>query len=219
MNRLKTAATGLFIACYVGWLSWGIVAHALKVGICGNPVMHYVVWDMFCGWSAYDDRTHIIAEGASGQYYEVREPWGPFQPFGSTDRIHYDVGNALLSRHIVNVLKRTSHEPIDRVFVSEEIWPKQYNLPPRLWDHYYQQPPDKQSYYHVRAVFNAKGTQLVAYPNWQTQQTLNSIADNPRLRKELQQASSTYSTLFQPMTAGSSSASFGSVSAGNISTN
>ncbi|MEZ6062662.1 MAG: hypothetical protein R3C19_20145 [Planctomycetaceae bacterium] len=219
MSRLMFAVTSLFITCYLGWLSWGIVAHALKVGICGNPMSYYVVWDMFCGWSAYDDRTHIIAQGASGQYYRVTEPWGAFQPFGHTDRIHYDVNNALLPKQIANILKYTAHEPIDRVIVTEEIWPKQYNMPPRLWDHYYQQPPDRVPYYHVRAVFTETGQQISAFPNWMTQQALNSVADNPRLRNEIQQAQSTYSTLFTPVTAGASSGALGSFTAGPVSTN
>jgi len=205
MQRWKVVLISAFITCYVGVLSSGIVAHALKVGICGNTLSYFVVWDMFCGYSAWDNRTHIIAEGASGQFYEVREPWGEFHPFGHVARIHYDNTNQLLPRHIDNVLSHTEHEPIDQVYVVEEVWPKQYNLPPRLYDHYFGSTKDKLSYFHLRAVCHDDGQVLKSYPDWYSQQTLNSIADNPRLQLQAQQAQSYYNTLFTPNSSDSGS--------------
>lgn len=198
MSRWKFALTCAFIASYVGFLSWGIVGHALKVGLCGNTFSYFVVWDMFCGWTAWDDRTHLIAEGASGEFYEVREPWGEFHPFGNVARIHYDNSGMLLPRHIENVLEHTDHEPISHVYVIEEVWPKQYNLPPRMYAHYFDRPNDKLSYFHLRSVCRDDGSLIRGYPNWFTQQTLNSIADNPRLQQQTKQATSFYNTLFTP---------------------
>jgi hypothetical protein len=222
MNRYRNWAACLFITCYLGSLSWGIVAHSMKIGLCGNPLNYLVVWDMFCGWQAYDDRTHVIAEGQSGQYYELSEPWGDFRPFGHVPRIHYDVTNQLLPRHITNILEHTTHEQIDRVYVAQEIWPKQYNLPARLWSQYYVEPPDRISYYHLRAVLTDKGQLVTAYPDWFTEQALNSIADNPRLRHEMNQARSTYSTLFDPSYANqltSASGMSGAASGMSLNTN
>ena len=219
MERTKKWAATIFIGCYLSALCWGVMAHALKVGLCGNPAAYFVVWDMFCGWQAYDDRTHIIAEGESGQFYEVVEPWGEFRPFGDVGRIHYDVSNQLIPRHINNILDHSSHEPIDRVFVAQEIWPKQYNLPDRLWDELYSEPADPISYYHLRAVFTENGQLVSAYPDWFTQQALNSISDNPRLKREVHQATSTYSTLFNPTYANQSSGFSGSVMPASLSTN
>lgn len=198
MARMKLIFAGLFIASYVGVLSWGIVAHALKIGLNGNTLTYFVVWDMFCGWTAWDQRTHLIAEGASGQFYDVKEPWGEFQPFGHVARIHYDQTNHLLPNHIESILSHTTHEPIDRVYVVQEVWPKQYNLPPRLYEHYFAKPNDKLSYFHLRAVCTDSGGLMQSHPDWHTQQALNSVYDNPRLQQQAQQASSMYNTLFTP---------------------
>ncbi|MGB4740774.1 MAG: hypothetical protein WBH50_21440, partial [Fuerstiella sp.] len=62
MSRWKNLIVLSFIGVYVSFLSWGVMAHALKVGTCGNTLSYFVVWDMFCGWTAWDARTHIIAE-------------------------------------------------------------------------------------------------------------------------------------------------------------
>ena len=67
---MKRLATVLFILAYIGSLGWGIVAHAVKYKASSHPAMYFVVWDMFCGWSAYANRTQIIAEGESGRYYD-----------------------------------------------------------------------------------------------------------------------------------------------------
>ena len=80
MTRAGKWCAGLFMGCYLTVLSCGIVGHALKIGLAGNTLSYYVVWDMFCGWQAYDQRTHLIAESDSGKYYELREPWGEFCP-------------------------------------------------------------------------------------------------------------------------------------------
>ncbi len=198
MSRWKSLIACMFIGVYVSFLSWGVMAHALKVGLCGNTLSYFVVWDMFCGWTAWDARTHIIAEDSKGNYFEVREPWGEFHPFGHVARIHYDNTNHLLPAHINNVLKHSVHEGIDRVYVVEEVWPKQYNLPPKLYAHYFDRPNDKLSYFHLRAVCAEDGTPLSSFPDWHTQQRLNAVYDNPRLQRQSKQATAMYSKLFTP---------------------
>ncbi len=198
MTRMKSVLTILFIGAYLGALSFGAVGHALKVGLCGNTLSYLVVWDMFCGWTAWDSRTHLVAEGASGQFYDLREPWGEFHPFGHVARIHYDHTNHLLPRHINNVLRHTAHEPIERVFAIEEVWPKQYNLPPDLYDQYFGRPNDKMSYYHLRVVCANDGTPLQIFPDWHAEQKLKAVYDNPRLRRQSANATSLFSTLYNP---------------------
>lgn len=200
MARVRLIVAGTFIAGYLGFLSWGIVAHALKFGICGNTISYFAVWDMFCGWTAWDQRTHVIAEGASGKFYDVTEPWGEFQPFGNVGRIHYDHSNHMLSRHIDNVLRHSQHEDIDRVYVVQEVWPKQYNLPPELYARYFDREADKRPYFHLRAVCSARGNPIQVNPSWHAQQYLNSVYDNPRLREQSRRADSLYSTLYTPNT-------------------
>lgn len=199
MARFKAAIAILFITGYVGWLSWGVAAHALKVGLCGNTYSYFVVWDMFCGWSAWDSRTHVIALDSKGQYYELKEPWGEFHPYGHVGRIHYDNTRHLLPKHIDNILSHTIHEDIDRVYVLEEVWPKQYNLPPDLYAHYFNRPNDRISYFHLKAICTDDGTALTVKPDWYNQQVLNSIADNPRLRQQASRSSGSHLTLFSPV--------------------
>ena len=207
MSRLKTFCVVGFITAYVGALTFGVVGHALKVGICGNTLSYFVVWDMFCGWSAWDQRTHVIAEGVSGKYYDLKEPWGEFHPFGNTSRVHYDHTNHMLPKHIRNVLDHTAHEDINQVFMVQEVWPKQYNLPPRLYEKYFQRENDKVSYFHLRAVLSDDGKPLKMFPDWFVQQELNSINDNPRLQQQASRALSVYSTLHTPVTSGNSAGS------------
>jgi uncharacterized membrane protein len=196
---IRRISAVVFIVGYLSCLTWGIGAHALKMGLQGNTIGYYFVWDMFCGWAAYDNRTHIIAEGSSGQYYEVNEPWGEFHPFGNVARINYDVSNSLISKHINNVLRHTAHEQIDRVYVVEEVWPKQYNVPERLWNKFYNEPRDKVSYFNVRAVCTAEGNVISSRPGWFDQQTMMSVSDNPRLKQVAQKANPFYSTFINPM--------------------
>ena len=112
---------------------------------------------MFCGWHAYDNRTRIVAEDTEGNYYEVREPWGAFQPFGNVDRVHYDVSSHLIARHINHVISHTSHPEIDRVYVVQEIWPKQFNVPAHLWSYNFREPMEKVSYFHLKTICTASG--------------------------------------------------------------
>lgn len=196
---ISRLSANLFIACYVSCLAWGVAAHALKMGLSGNTLSYYVVWDMFCGWQAYDNRTHLIAEGRSGQYYDLRAPWGEFCPFGSTARIHYDVSNRLVPKHIRNVLKHTTHEPIDRVYVVQEIWPKQFNIPDRLWGTYFEEPCERISYFNLRAICSESGSVLNSYPDWYARQTMQSISDNPRLQLAARRAQPFINTFASPV--------------------
>ncbi|MCH2212530.1 MAG: hypothetical protein MK110_14590 [Fuerstiella sp.] len=203
MSQIGKWIVGVFIGCYLAVLSFGIIGHALKFGVAGNTLSYLVVWDMFCGWQAYDQRTHLIAESESGRYYDLREPWGEFHPYGSLGRFQYDVLGHMVSKHINHLLNHTQHEPIDSVYVVEEAWPKQYNLPERLWKQNFGTERDKISYYHLRATCNGDGRVVNLNPDWLNQQVLNSIGDNPRLRREVSQAHSSFGMWYVP-TSGSS---------------
>jgi len=196
--RLKRWASVLFVTCYLLSLTWGTAAHALKFGLCGNTLSYFVVWDMFCGWAAYDNRTHIVAEDAKGNYYEVREPWGAFTPFGNVDRINYDVSNNLIARHINHVISHTSHPEIDRVYVVQEIWPKQFNVPAHLWSYNFHEPMEKLSYFHLKSICTANGSAIELYPDWFNRQILMTISDNPRLQQASREATPYYNTFFDP---------------------
>ena len=65
MRLLKRGLSYLTITSYVGILLFGIFCHTFSFRTGSHPGMYYIVWDMFCGWSAYSIRTHIIGEGIS----------------------------------------------------------------------------------------------------------------------------------------------------------
>ena len=197
MTRASKVTAGVFIACYLSLLSAGIVGHAMKIGLAGNTLSYFFVWDMFCGWQAYDQRTHLIAETDDGRFLEVREPWGEFCPYGNLGRFQYDFASYLAPKHIQHVLAHTEHAPISCVFLVQESWPKQYNLPDSLWKQNFESPPDKLSYFHLRGIYSEQGHLLRRYPDWFEQQRVSSIADNPRLKREAHQARSSFGVLYK----------------------
>lgn len=170
------------IVSYLGVLSWGVAAHALNFHVADHPGMYFIVWDMFCGWNAYEDRTHIIGEGESGRFYELAPgPWGEIKPFGDLQRHHYDPfvnHSASIAR---NVLRHTSHEPMQRIYVIEETWAKKFNLPDEIWAERYREEKDPHSYFHLRKVLTGDGMLVSSSSSWFDFQTQASVGDNPRL--------------------------------------
>lgn len=182
---MKRWLTHGFIAAYLTALVGGVAAHAIQFGITIHPAMYFVVWDMFCGWSAFDARTHIIGQGADGKFYELAPgPWGEFHPFGNLDRRHYDMLFNASQRIAANTLRHTRHEPIARYYVIEECWPKKFNVPDEIWDRRSSEPKDIHKYYHVKSVYSGDGTLLVWNPTWLSQQYGLAVANNPRLQTE-----------------------------------
>jgi hypothetical protein len=182
---MKLWLANLTIVAYLATLSWGVTSHALKVGANAHPVMYYLIWDMFCGWSSYELRFHIVGESVSGKYYELDPPpWGEFKPFGKIGRRHYDVTGTHAGKFARNTLRHTDHEPIARIFVVEEYWAKKYNLPESIWSRRFEEPKDRKSYYNVRYVLNPDGTPRQAYPNWIAQQYAHCLSNNPRLHAD-----------------------------------
>lgn len=182
----KWLATG-FITSYLGFLAWGIVSHALKFMMFSHPIMYFCIWDMFCGWQAYESRYHVIGEGESGQLYELSPPpWSNFAPFGDLARTHYDgLGNSFKGVAL-NTLKNTQHEPISRVLVIEECWQKKYNLPDDLWALRFDEPKDKKNYYWLRGSFTSEGELLYAAPDFVQYAMSLSVVENPRLQADAQ---------------------------------
>jgi hypothetical protein len=182
-----------FICTYLGALGWGIVSHAVSFFSGIHPLMYFIVWDMFCGWTAYDSRAHVIAEGESQRYYElVPAPWGELHPWGKLGRQHYDALNNHTGRMGLNVLKHTTHEPITRLFVIEEAWHKKYNLPDAVWQLRYDEPKRPHRYYRVRTVMLPDGTITEATTTWQNRQAGMMLADNPRLQSQASKARSLF---------------------------
>ncbi len=177
-------SNGLIVA-YLGVLMFGIVTHSLQFHAHQHPLTYYVVWDMFCGWSAWEQRTHIVAEGESGSLYELAPgPWGEYRPYGDIARHHYDPFFNHAVRQGVNTLKHTQHEPINRILVYEEVWPKKFNLPDSLRERLSPVPQDPQTQFQLRWVCDADGTVRQRKQSWFDIQDQLAISNNPRLQRE-----------------------------------
>lgn len=176
------------ISAYLGALSFGLGCHTLNAGLGSHPLMYFIVWDMFCGWASYASQMQIIAEGESQKYYEVSPgPWGELAPWGSWGRRHYDPLYNHGGRLAHNVLKHTSHEPITRMWVVEESWPKKFDLPDPIWrSRYGDQPKDVQKYCRIRAELLPCGSAIRLYTPWLSYQALKMVSSNPRLQAEAQ---------------------------------
>ena len=150
MKRILAVAFMLF---YVGALTFGNVCHLVQEGRSAHPMMYFLVWDMFCGWSAFDSRIHLVAEGESGTYYDVTHPpWGEFQPYGYIGRENYDQFQNHTPKLGLNILKHTRHEPMNRLFVVEECWAKKYNMADAVWKARYDDDKDL-----IRHFYRAHG--------------------------------------------------------------
>jgi hypothetical protein len=175
----------LTIGAYLTALAVGIACHAMNFGLSSHPAMYYVVWDMFCGWSAHEQRYHLIAEGESGNYYKLSPaPWHTFAPYGDLERDQYDsVGNAH-PKIALNTLRHTDHEPITRIFLVEESWPKKYNLPEHLWVARFDEERDPHSYFWLRTTYAEDGSVLQHNGDYINYLISQSITDNPRLKAD-----------------------------------
>ncbi len=171
-----------FIVFYTGVLTYGNACHFLRFKTSSHPLMYMIVWDMFCGWSAFDSRTHIIAEGQDEKFYDLTHaPWGEFHPYGYVGRENYDQFQAHTGTMGLNVLKHTRHEPIARLFIIEECWAKKYNLPDNLWKMRYDDPKDVFKYHRKRIAMLPDGTMTQSYTSFNEFHAHQTVMDNPRL--------------------------------------
>jgi len=181
----RWGANGLIVA-YIAVLVMGIGSHALNVGMGAHPGMYYIIWDMFCGWSAHSSRLHLVAEGESGDYYALNPPpWGELKPYGKLGRPQYDIPARHMARFAMNVLNHSSHEEMTRIFLVEESWPKKFNLPDSVWNQIYEEPKQMTKYYHVRQIISPDGVVLQSQPTWLHRQFTMLIAKNPRLQQDM----------------------------------
>jgi hypothetical protein len=86
----------------------------------------------------------------------------------------------------MNTLRHTEHEPITRIYVVEELWPRKYNLPDHLWAKRYPEPKDPMSYYQTRSVYTGDGQLVQTWPTWLARAAQDCVLDNPRLRQDMQ---------------------------------
>ncbi|HEY2252739.1 MAG TPA: hypothetical protein VGH74_16810, partial [Planctomycetaceae bacterium] len=88
----------------------------------------------------------------------------------------------------LNVLKHTQHEPISRILVVEECWPKKFNLPEPVWNMRYDNPKEEYHYYRLRVVMLPDGTVAQRYSSFAQFQNGLMANDNPRLVAEAEKS-------------------------------
>ena len=197
--RFGRWAAGLFVGCYLTAMAGGVASHAVGFGQHCHPLMYYFVWDMFCGWSAQSTRTHVLAEGVSGRWYDASEgPWEPFHPYGNLPRINYDIQATHSARIGLNVLRHTAHEPIARVVVVEECWPKKYNLPADLYESRFLTEKRPRSYFAVRHILTGDGRLVGSRQGWAAAETGRTLLANPKLLRQRRAPVQLVSHVFPP---------------------
>jgi len=199
-SLMKRWLAHVTIVAYLCCLAYGVGTHALKTKAYASPAMYFIVWDMFCGWAGYSQRYHMIAEGESGQFYDVgSEPWGEFYPYGYLGRRHYDPTGNNVKRFAMNILKHTSHEPMKRVYIIEENWSKKYNIPDAYWAEKYEEPKEQHSYFYTRQILDGNGLLLNNFPNWASYQSSLIIMDNPRFLADAKRKRTFYAVNTRPL--------------------
>ena len=179
---MKRWLAGATIATYLSVLFAGVASHALGFRQASHPGMYFIVWDMFCGWSGYENRLHIIGQGESGRFYEISPaPWKQIKPFGDLERHHYDPFANHSGSIALNTLRNTQHEPMRKIMVIEECWAKKFNLPDRLWQKRYTEEKQPYSYFHLRKEYSPDGTLVTQNQSWFEYQDHLALSDNPRL--------------------------------------
>ena len=183
---MKRWLSNLVIGLYLTAMSGGLISQTMNFGSTSHPAMYFFVWDMFCGWSSHEIRYHVIGEGESGTYYELAPgPWKQFMPYGDLARTHYDVLGNSHRKMAINALAQTDHEPIRRVVMIEEVWPKKFNMSDRSWANRFDEPKEPMSYYWQRAEMTAEGRVISAVPDYLSYLQTANVADNPRLINDL----------------------------------
>jgi hypothetical protein len=179
---MKRRLANVVITAYILALFGGFMTMSLHLAIPGQTFLYFVTFNMFSGWSCFEARAHIIGEGASGTFYELGPPpWGEFDPYGPPARQHYDPHMDKEWPIADNTLRHTSHEPMTRIYIIEEEYPKRLNLPDAQYQAYYHKPKAFHSYYNVRFVMDSQGKALGQQFEWLAIQDKVSVMDNPRL--------------------------------------
>jgi hypothetical protein len=191
--RTRMAAGGLMkrtfrylvISAYLSVLLFGLAAHTFRYRAHDHLGMYFIVWDMYCGWTAWETRNHLIGQGDSGEWYDLSPPWGDMTPYGSAQRRDYDVFGLHGGTIAANTLKHSQHEPINRILMIEEAWPKRFNLPDEIWARRTPDPKQPYSYFHARASYGPSGEVEGQNPAWTNVLARNALLNNPRLRNEM----------------------------------
>ena len=186
-------AVNSLIAGYLGALAVGLALHAWQLPGHNTLPGYFVVWDMFCNWTGYENRVRFIGEGESGRHYDLlaADIHSP-RLHGSEHRAHYDYSGRHTPLVASRVAERSRHEPLTRIFVMEESWSKQFNLPPRLYEQTHGCRPDRVVHRHLRGILAPNGHVLQTQAGWFVCQQQEAMFANPTLRGDAYRGRSLY---------------------------
>jgi hypothetical protein len=170
---MKRRLSNVVIVAYILSLVSGFLAISFHMPVPGQTFLYFMTFNMFAGWCGYEARMHVIGQGESG--------WGEFHPYGWIPRQHYDPHFDDGWPFAANTLKHTVHEPMLRVYVVEEEYPKKLNFPAAQYEAYYNKPKDFRPYYSIRFIFDPHGKVLAEEPEWLRIQDQLAVMNNPRL--------------------------------------
>lgn len=177
---------GSFIVAYLSALGFGLGCQTLRMGTTMHPAMYFIVWDMYCGWAAYNHGYRAIAEGVSGTYYDLNPPpWGAFRPFDTLDRFQSIMPTNSQAKMAAHFAAHSKHEPLSRLFVIEESWAKQFDLPEYIWKAHNAIPRTPHRYAKLAIELAGDGSVTQFHTPWLETQMQMMIADNPRLQHEV----------------------------------
>lgn len=180
LSQVQKYAVSVGIAAYLAVLGYGVLLHTFDLPGKQTVPGYLVVWDMYCGWSGYERRLHFVAQGQSGTFYDCSDvPGKTITPHGDTPRRNFDFQNQFCGKLAADVLARTAHEPINRIFVLEQNWPKRFNVPAVIRPELAMK--ERPTYWHAQAVYTPDGEIVDAKPLWIAVQGDRAIFDNPRL--------------------------------------
>lgn len=179
---MKKSLIQLFVCCYLAALAFGVATHAVGWNVGNKAAMYFFVWDMYGGYSPFEERRHLLAEGESGTFYDLSPPWGEFVPFGAAERGTYDF-NALFHDDFARcTLAHTDHEPIVRVFHVDEVWNRKFNLSEAARSAAHAETGAKRSYYYLRGAYDGSGTAQSLYSDFSSVLAHQALMSNPQLQ-------------------------------------
>lgn len=181
---MRRLATNAGIAGYLLALFAGLAMHGLNTAGKHSLPAYFVVWDMFCQWNGYEARVRYIAEGQSGQRYDLNaDALGPHL-HGRVARDHYDFGGQHYASLARMAAERTAHEPLTRIAVVEENWSKQFNMSPTLYEQTHGRPLRPTVHRSVRLLVSPTGEPIEAREPWLAAQNREATMANPVLKAE-----------------------------------
>lgn len=157
LRLLKTAATLLFCAAYLGATAYFFARHVVGDSL-SRPEAYFFTWDMFPDYETESTRRLVLGLTNRGRFIQLlpaeehRFRWGID---GTVSRIDIDGRgvqlNAPLRRRVALFNEGHPEDRIESVLLVEQYWPSRFNLPDDLYEDAFGEPhPHRRSWRIVR---------------------------------------------------------------------